>query len=91
MKKDDKILLWVIGIMLIIINPGIIVIGIIALVLYSKYKDKYKLNDKISNIKEKYKNSTKTHPDDVIDTTAEVIDSKVVEDDEWKATKEYRR
>ena len=80
MKKDDKILLWIIGIMLVIVNPGIIVIGVIALIFYSKYK--YKLNDKISNIKEKYKNSTKTHPHDVIDTTAEVIYIKVVEDDE---------
>ncbi|MBE5813390.1 MAG: hypothetical protein E7314_07100 [Clostridiales bacterium] len=86
MKKDDKILLWVIAIMLIIINPSLIVLGLIGLVVYAKYKE----NNSVSKIKQAIKNKDKAHNYEVIDTTAEVIDSQVVKESEWKATKEYR-
>lgn len=90
MKKDDKTLLWVIGILLFISFPGLFILGIIGYVIYLANKDKNKLNSTISKVKEKYKNSDKTHNYEVIDTTAEVIDSKVLQQDEWKATKEYK-
>lgn len=90
MKKDDKTLLWVIGIMLIIINPGFILLAVIGLIVYSRYKDKYKLNEKVSKIKETVRNSDKAHNYEVIDTSAEVIESNVIGDEEWKATKEYK-
>lgn len=94
MKKDDKTLLWAILIMLVILNPVLLflgVIGITGFVVYVKYKDKIKWDKHMSNIKEKYKNSDKTSNYEVIDTTVEVLDSKLVSEEEWTATKEYKR
>lgn len=90
MKKDDKTLLWVIGIIILLANPGLLVLGIIGYIVYISYKDKNKVKSTASNLKEKIKNSDKTHNYEVIDTTAEVIDSKIMPKEEWKATKEYK-
>ena len=92
MKKDDKILLVVIMMILFFAFPALFIIALLGLAFYLKYKDKYKLKEKVTKFSDKYvKNKDKTSNYDVIDTSAEVIDSIVLQEDEWKATKEYKR
>ena len=88
-KQSSNTWLWLIGIIIVLSNPALLWLGIIGLFVYLAYKDKNKLKKGVETIKEKYKNSDKTDNYEVIDTTATVIDSKVIQD-EWKATKEYR-
>ena len=89
MKKDTKNILWLLGAIIVLSNPSLLVLFIIGYIIYLANKGK-KFNSAISNIKEKYKNSDKTHNYEVIDTTAEVIDSEVISTQEWTATKEYK-
>lgn len=86
MSKDTKTLLWIIGIIVLLTNPGLLFLGVIIYIVYLNSKGKNKFE---SEIKKNYTKKDKTYEHDVIDTTAEVIDSKVIKD-EWKATKEYR-
>jgi len=90
MKKDTKNVLLIIGAIILLSNPALLFLAIIGYIVYISYKDKNKVKSTISNIKEKYKNSDKTQNYEVIDTTAEVVDSKVISNEEWKATKEYK-
>ena len=90
MKKDDKILLIIISIMILMAFPQLLLLAIIGYFIYAKYNKKYNLNETISKVKDKYKNSDKTSNYEVIDTTAEVIDSKIIQEDKWTATKEYK-
>ena len=90
MKKDDKTLLWVIGIILFLSFPGLFILGIVIYAIYQSNKGKSSLKSSASKIKEKYKNSDKTSNYEVIDTTGEVVDSKIIPKDEWTAIKEYR-
>lgn len=91
MSKDSKIILWVIVIIILLSNPVLLFLGIIGCIAFLHFKDKSKFKSFGVNIKRKYKNSDKTSNYEVIDTTAEVIDTKVLQQDEWKATKEYKR
>ena len=90
MKKDVKNVLLILGLIILLSNPILLLLGIIIYAIYlSNNKNKFKAN--LSKAKEKYKNSDKTSNYEVIDTTAEVIDSKILQENEWTATKEYKR
>lgn len=91
MKKDDKILLIIIMIILFFAFPSLFILGLIGYAVYIKYNGKYKLNEKVTRFADKYRNNDKTENYEVIDTSAEVIDSIVIDENEWKATKEYKR
>ena len=90
MSKDTKSVLWILGIIILLSNPALLILGIIGYVVYLNYKGKTNTSKTINNIKEKLKNSDKANNYEVIDTTAEVIDSQIISSEEWKATKEYR-
>ena len=90
MKKDTKSILWLVGIILVLSNPFLLMIGIICYFGYLANKGN-KLNSTFVKMKEKYKNSDKTHNYEVIDTSAEVLESKVLKDNnEWTVIKEYK-
>jgi len=91
MSKDAKNALLIIGIIILLTNPILLFLGVIGFIIYLSYKDKNKLKSTTSKVKEKYKNSNKTSNYEVIDTTGEVIDTVILQQDEWKATKEYKR
>ena len=90
MKKDTKNILWIVGIILALSNPFLFILGIIVYFVYLGNKGK-DFNSTLSKMKEKYKNSDKTHNYEVIDTSAEVLESKIVDNnDDWSVIKEYK-
>lgn len=89
MKKDTKNILWLLGAIIALSNPILLVLVIIGYIIYLANKGK-KFNSTLEKMKQTYKNSSKTHNYEVIDTTAEVIDSEVISKEEWTATKEYK-
>lgn len=84
MSKDTKIALWIVALIIILTNPLLLILGIIIYFIYSNNKNKYVIKPKAT------RTENKINDYEVINTTAEVIDSKVIQQDEWKATKEYK-
>lgn len=90
MKKDDKSTLILLGVLLFIAFPGLFVLGVIVYALYIANKNK-SVKEKYTQTFNKYETHKKTKEENIIDTTAEVVDSKVLSQEEWTATKEYKR
>ena len=90
MKKNTKSILWLVGIILVLAEPSLLIIGLIGYFVYLANKGK-KFKSAMIKMKETYKNSDKTHNYEVIDTSAEVLESKVLKDNgEWNVIKEYK-
>lgn len=90
LKKDIKNILIAIAAIIVLWHPVLLVLAIVGYIIYLNKKGG-KFSTTLSKMKETYKNSDKTHNYEVIDTSAEVIESKVVDNkDEWNVIKEYK-
>lgn len=90
MKEKTGIWLLVLLIIIMLSNPILFILGLVGICIYFSNKNT-KIKKAALKFAQKYKDADKTSNYEVIDTSAEVIDSKVInEKEEWKATKEYR-
>lgn len=90
MKEKTKNWLLILLLIIMLSNPILFVLGLAGVCIYLSNKNT-KAKKAVSKFVQKYRDADKTSNYEVIDTSAEVIDSKVInEKEEWKATKEYR-